>query len=208
MPDRDAVEVPEGAVELHHRAIDLRAYAVGDDLVVVGRLSDRRPWAAGTGAVATVHDLELRVRVRSADLVITAAAATMGTYPHAECPSIEGAFEDLVGLSVARGFTREVQTRFGGPRGCTHLEHLARSVGPLVIQAVTSRRARAVERGEAADLLGGATDGSSSPWALGSCHIWAEDGVAPAKLAAGWRPGVGPYPAPPLATFVPPPERR
>ncbi len=98
---------------------------------------------------------------------------------------------------MARGYTREVQSRFGGPRGCTHLEQLARSLGPVVVQAVTSRRARAVSRGEAVDLL---ADGGS-PWARDSCHIWAEGGMADQKLAAGWRPGIGPYPAPALVTF-------
>jgi len=202
------VAVPDGAPALHHRTIDHRAWEVDGDLVVVSRLADRRPWAEGSSAVTTVHDLELRVRVRTSDMVIVAAWADMGTFPHAECPAIEPAFAGLVGLSVARGYTREVQTRFGGPRGCTHLEHLARSIGPVVIQAVTSRRALAVQRGESDDLLAGSSDGSNSPWALGSCHIWAEDGVAPAKLAAGWRPGVGPYPAPALATFLDPPSRR
>ena len=91
--------------------------------------------------MATVHDMELRVRVRIADLTITGATAEMHAFPHTECPTIEAAFAGLEGLSVARGYTREVQARFGGPRGCTHLEHLARSLGPVVIQAVTSRRA-------------------------------------------------------------------
>jgi hypothetical protein len=205
------IEVPAPspeAVALHHRSIDYRAYSVDDDLVVIGHLVDRRPWAQDSKAITTVHDLELRVRVRVADLVITGASAHMATFPHAECPSIEAAFAGLVGLSVSRGYTREVQARFGGPRGCTHLEHLARSLGPVVIQAVTSARAQSVDQGTASDLMGGTTDGSSSPWALGSCHIWAEDGVAPAKLAAGWRPGVGPYPAPALATFIDPPKSR
>ncbi len=191
----------DGAVPLHRRAIDYRAWAVGDDLVVAGRLTDSRPWAEDGREVATVHDLELRVRVRTEDMTITGAAAEMYTFPHTECPTIEAAFAGLVGLNVARGYTREVQTRFGGPRGCTHLEHLARSLGPVVIQAVTSRRARSVSRGESEDLLTGA-GGTGSPWARDSCHIWAEGGIADQKLAAGWRPGTGPYPSPALVTFL------
>ena len=191
----------DGAVPLHRRAIDYRAYVDADDLLVVGRLTDSRPWAEDGSAVATVHDMELRVRVRTSDLTITGATAVMHTFPHTECPTIEAAFDSLVGLSVARGYTREVQTRFGGPRGCTHLEHLARSLGPVVIQSVTSRRALAVSRDESEDLLagGGAT---GSPWARDSCHIWAEGGIADQKLAAGWRPGVGGYPSPALVTFL------
>ena len=191
----------EGAVPLHHRSIDYRAWAVEDDLVVVGRLTDSRPWAEDGSAVSTVHDLELRVAVRTADLTITGATAEMHTYPHTECPMIEAAFAGLVGLNVARGYTREVQSRFGGPRGCTHLEHLARSLGPVVIQTVTSRRALSVSRGESEDLLS-AAGGTGSPWARDSCHIWAEGGIADQKLATGWRPGTGPYPSPALVTFL------
>ncbi len=62
---------------------------------------------------------------------------------------------------------------------------------------MTSRRALAVSRGEAEDLI----TGTGSPWARDSCHIWAEGGVADQKLAAGWRPGVGAYPSHPLEWF-------
>ena len=98
--------------------------------------------------MSIVHEMELQVTVRIADLTITEANAVMHTFPHAECPAIVSAFAGLAGLSITRGYTRQVQERFGGPRGCTHLEQLARSLGPLVVQAVTSRRARAVSRGE------------------------------------------------------------
>jgi hypothetical protein len=202
--DDVAIDVPppaDGSVPLHRRSIDYRAYSDGADLVVVGHLTDSRPWAEDGSAVATVHDMELRVRVRTSDLTITGATAEMFTFPHTECPTIEAAFAGLVGLNVARGYTRAVQALFGGPRGCTHLEHLARSLGPAVIQSVTSRRALSVSQGESADLLSGA-GGTGSPWARNSCHIWAEDGIADQKLAAGWRPGTGSYPSPALVTFL------
>ena len=182
---------------LHQRSIDFRAFDAGEELLVIGRLRDSRPWAEGGDSVTVVHDMELRVRVRLADLTITDSTAVMHTFPHAECPGIEEAFAGLAGLDVARGFTREVARRFGGPRGCTHLEHLARSLGPVVIQAVTSCRARAMSRHEAPDPL----SGTRGPWALDSCHVWAAGGIAEQKLAAGWRPGTGPYPAPALVTF-------
>jgi hypothetical protein len=184
-------------IPLHRRSIQYEAFDGGDTVLVVGCLRDTRPWAEDGRSAQTVHDMELRVTVRVADLTITEASAEMRTFPHVECPGITEAFAGLAGLSVARGYTREVQRRFGGPRGCTHLEQLARSLGPVVVQAVTSRRARAVVAGEAVDLM--SDDGS--PWARDSCHIWAEDGIADQKLASGWRPGIGPYPAPALVTF-------
>lgn len=189
--------VPTEPVPVHRRSVEYEAFDGGDTLLVVGTLRDTRPWAEDGRSIVTVHEMELRVTVRIADLTITEASAEMRTFPHVECPGITEAFADLAGLSVTRGYTREVQRRFGGPRGCTHLEQLARSLGPVVVQAVTSRRARAVVDGEAADLL----SGNGSPWARDSCHVWAEDGPADQKLAAGWRPGIGPYPAPAVATF-------
>lgn len=188
------------AIPLHRRTMVFEAFDQGDSIEVVGRLSDVRPWSDGSNSVATVHDMELRVRVRTEDYVIVDASAHMDTFPHIECPTIEDAFSGLVGLSVSRGYTKEVQARFGGPRGCTHLEQIARSLGPVVIQAVTSRRALAVAEGRASDIMSGGAGGS--PWARNSCHIWAEDGPAEQKLAHGWRPGTGPYPAPALVTFV------
>ncbi len=194
----DAEGPPAGGdVPVHRRSIEFSAFDGGDTFTVDGRLRDVRPWAEGTGAVHVLHDIELSVTLSVDDLVIRSARARLHTYPHAECPAIESAFAGLAGLSVARGYTRRVSTLFGGPLGCTHVEHLARALGPVAIQAVTSRRARAVFDGDAPDLI----TGTRSPWALDSCHVWAEGGAAQQKLAAGWRPGVGPYPAPALVTF-------
>ena len=109
----------------------------------------------------------------------------MHTFPHTECPGIVQAFAGLAGLSVSPGLHPAGPGAVRGAEGCTHLEQLARSLGPVVVQAVTSRRALAVSRGEAEDLLAGA----GSPWARDSCHVWAEGGIADQKLAAGWRPG-------------------
>jgi hypothetical protein len=184
-------------VPLHRRTLEYEAFDAGDSLRIVGRLQDNRPWARDGQPVALVHDIELRVTVRIADMTITESAAEMHTFPHTECPAIIPAFAGLVGLNVARGFTREVQNRFGGAKGCAHLEQLARSLGPVVVQAVTSGRALSVSRGESADPLTGET----SPWVPNTCHIWAEGGIADQKLASGWRPGTGPYPAPPLEHF-------
>jgi hypothetical protein len=181
---------------VHRRTITFEAFELADALEVVGTLRDERPWAEGTEGVALVHDLELAVTVELAGLRIRSAHATMRTFPHAECPAIAPAMAGLAGLSVGRGYTRAVQERFGGPLGCSHLEHLARALGPVVIQSATSVRARQVVEGTAPDLLG-----AGGAWMTGTCHIWAEGGVAQAKLAAGWRPGRGPYPAPEVATF-------
>jgi hypothetical protein len=186
-------------VAVHRRTIEFEAYDEGDSLSVTGRLRDERPWAAETDRVVHVHDMDLAVTVRKDDLTITAAAATMARFPHSECPSITGAFEELVGLNVSRGYTRAVQERFGGTRGCTHLEQLARTVGPVVIQAMTSARARSRDW----QNLDAAASARPTLFPRNTCHIWAEGGVAEQKLEAGWRPGErAGYPAPPVEVIL------
>jgi len=193
--DADAVS----RVPLHRRVMEFDAYDEGDSVSITGRLRDERPWASGTDKVEHVHDMDLVLTVRKEDLTITAAAATMTLFPHAECPAVTGAFGGLVGLSVIRGYTRAVQERFGGARGCTHLEQLARTVGPVAIQAVTSARARDRDW----QNLDVAPSARPALFPRNTCHVWADGGVAEQKLEAGWRPGerTG-YPAPPVAVFL------
>jgi hypothetical protein len=126
--------------------------------------------------------------------MITDALADMQTFPHAECTDIEPKFSELIGLSVARGYTSAVQERFGRERGCSHLEFLARAVGPAVVQSVTSAAAQQFERGES---YPGGERGLT--FLSNTCHVFIDDGPGSHKIAAGWRPGMFGYPAPTVA---------
>ncbi|MFC4503458.1 MULTISPECIES: DUF2889 domain-containing protein [Streptomyces] len=186
-------------VPLHRRTVTVTAYEEdGGEISVEAELSDERPWEASPGGV--VHRMALAVRVRLDDMVITAADARMREFPHTECPLIAPAFGSLVGLSVAAGYNRVVQERFRGVSGCTHLYELTRALGPATVQAAIS--AGAFRR--AADGSG-VHNPRATAGVLNSCHIWAPDGVGLRKLDAGWRPGTGPRPVPPLKTFTHPP---
>ncbi|MBW8793471.1 MAG: DUF2889 domain-containing protein [Streptomyces sp.] len=180
---------------LHRRTITVTACEEdGGEISVEAELRDERPWEEPPGGV--VHRMVLAVRVRLADMVIVAAQAGMKDFPHAECPLIAPAFDQLVGLSVAAGYNRAVQERFRGVSGCIHLYELARALGPAVVQAAIS-----------AGALRRAADGEpvhnprATAGVLNSCHIWAPDGVGLRKLDAGWRPGTGPRPVPELDAF-------
>lgn len=179
---------------VHRRAIDIEVFVRDDYLVVIGTLADVRPWASGDFGPRELHRMELAVVVRRADLMITDAVADMKTFPHAECTDIEPKFSELIGLSVARGYTSAVQDRFGRERGCSHLEFLARAIGPAVVQSVTSAAAQQFERGEA--YPGGA---SALSFLANTCHVFIEDGPGAEKIATGWRPGMFGYPAPTVA---------
>src|SRR6202035_3164118 len=122
------------------------------------------------------------------------AAADMKTFPHAECTDIESSFRDLVGLSVARGYSSAVQERFGRQRGCSHLEFLARAMGPVVVQGITSSASWEVENGGEHPMREG-----GFAFLTNTCHVWAEDGPGAQKIELGWGPGMLDRPAPRVA---------
>lgn len=174
---------------LHRRTIEVNCYDEGDYVRTVGRLRDERPWHEN---VPVLHDMELSLRVRLADMIIENADAVMHLFPHEECPFIEPKFKQLEGLSITRGFSRSLRELFTGVSGCQHLHELARVSGPAVFQATTSKRAHARTSGQppSTDQLRRVAAGMS-----GTCHVWAPDGYGEQKLALGWRPGGPTYPA-------------
>jgi hypothetical protein len=180
---------------LHRRTITMEVFRRGEYFAVVGTLHDERPWAGGDYGPRDLHFMELGLVVRLADMTIVDAAADMQTFPHAECTDIEPSFRDLIGLSVGRGYSSAVQARFGRERGCSHLEFLARAMGPVVVQGLTSSGAWQVEKGDGEHPM----RARGFTFLSNTCHLWAEDGPGPQKIAAGWRPGVTGYPAPRVA---------
>jgi hypothetical protein len=181
---------------VHRRTITMEVFLRDEHFAVVGTLRDERPWAEGGYSPRHLHAMELGIVVRRADLTIVDAEADMQTFPHAECTAIEPHFGELVGLSVGRGYTSAVQERFGRERGCSHLEFLARALGPAVIQATTSAAAwQTAQSGVYPD-----GDGSRGlSFLTNTCHVWTPDGPGAQKVALGWRPGRLGYPAPSAA---------
>ena len=179
---------------MHQRTIDMQVFEREGHLVVSASCTtSARGRPASTGPGRAPHGVGHCGA--TSDLVIVDAAAVMHTFPHAECPEIQDSFSDLVGLSISRGYTNAVQKRFGRERGCSHLEFLARSLGPVVIQALSASAARRVENGE--DPGGVQVEGGVQ-WLTNTCHLWAEGGIGQQKVAAGWRPAKETYPAPSL----------
>ncbi len=227
--------MPAAVPPVHRRTIEIEVHQADDLLIAQARLRDTRPWHPDPARVL-LHDMQLALHVRTADLTIVAVESGMNAFPHTECPLIRPSFDRLVGLSVRRGFTRALRETVSGVHGCSHLHELARAAGPAIIQATLSAadaRRRGLTPGaeppdapasadaqttdaqttgtQTADAQTGDRAGGSGPVVsgrqaaalTGTCHIWAPDGIATRKLAAGWRPGFDPYPAPPLTAYEP-----
>ena len=120
----------------------------GEHFVVIGTLHDVAALGRRHARARDLHRMELAIVVRQADMTIIDAAADMQTLPARRVHGYRAELRELIGLSVARGYTTAVQERFGRERGCSHLEFLARAIGPAVVQATTSAAAQQFEQGD------------------------------------------------------------
>jgi hypothetical protein len=163
------------------RTIRVSATRVGEDeLDVVGHLLDERPGGTGVdwlhdGHGSVIHDMTLTIRVRHPDLVITRVGGTMTEHPYALCPDALPPLQRLVGLCIARGFTRAVNERLGRQYGCSHLTALVHAMAPVVRQA----------SGVAFRDLAVAPRHDTEQWFVNTCQAWKEDGPLHRRLVAG-----------------------
>jgi hypothetical protein len=179
----------------HRRTITIDCVERDETMVVTGVLVDERPWADDED-VRTLHRMELTFTVDQSTMEITDAQAAMGAHPHEECPTITPAFRSLIGLSVNRGFNRAVQERVGRQRGCSHLEFLARAMGPATVQSVASAARRRGQR-----FVSEGESRTSSAWLVNTCHLFGAGGIGLEKMRRGWQPGQNRYPTPSLVTL-------
>src|SRR5262245_22155574 len=119
--------------------------------------------------------MTLTIRVRHPDLVITSVGGTMTEHPYTLCPDALPPLQRLVGLSIARGFTRAVSERLGRQHGCSHLTALVHAMAPVVRQA----------SGVAFRDLAVAPGGDAERWFVNTCQAWKEDGPLHRRLVAG-----------------------
>lgn len=134
---------PAARREVHHRIIDMKAYARDDGLFdVEARLVDRKPFdyvrpssPLPVPAGQALHDLWVRLTL-DADCVVRGIAAASDVTPWALCREAEGTLQVLVGERVARGWSAKVKERLRGAAGCTHLMEMLVTMGTTALQGV------------------------------------------------------------------------
>jgi hypothetical protein len=184
-PDPDGVEV------LHDREYRVRAYRAADDrLLIRGAVRDQKPpgmYLEDDPDPLTIHHMQVELDVAFPTLEITRAEATLEIHPNEACPRIEDHYHELVGLSIARGFTNRVRELFGGPRGCTHTTALIQAMAPVAVQCFWSMRASTRRRGVDVPFQPPDEEHREVAWRLnvGSCHVWAADGEHVENLRNG-----------------------
>ena len=185
---------PEGLQILHDREYRVRAYRLADDRILIeGAVRDEKPpglYLRADPEPMTIHHMHVGIEISFPGLEILDVRVEFEMHPRDECPTIVEHYQNLVGLSIGRGFTHRVRELFGGPRGCTHTTALLQAMAPVAMQCFYSMRAaKARLDGEPEPMLDRRRHGSDEMWRLniGTCHVWAPDGDAVAARLTGSR---------------------
>ena len=183
---------PEG-VELHHRSYEIRAYRIKPgELLLRGKVTDQKPpgvYFENDLEPLEIHHMIIDVSVSFPDLIITDVIVVMETHPHKGCIKIVDHYKKLVGLSIARGFTKKVRELFGGPRGCSHTTALLNAMAPVAIQSVWSMRSVSATEQRVDPPISDreSIEQIKTRMAFNSntCHIWADPGPMYDQIEAG-----------------------
>jgi hypothetical protein len=129
--------------EIHHRVIDMRAYARDDGLYdVEAHLIDTKPFQfERVGSIAPVppgqalHDLRIRLTVDSG-YVVRAIEASSDVTPYGICKEAEATLSVLVGEKIARGWSAKVKELLRGAASCTHLMEMLIPLATTALQGI------------------------------------------------------------------------
>ena len=191
----DIVPHPEGVDpdvdQIHERAYVVRAYRKDASTIWLrGAVRDQKPprmYIPDDDEPLTMHHMIVDLHVTMPMLEIVYAKAVMEMHPSAQCPRIEDHYKNLVGLSIARGFTHKVRELFGGPRGCTHTTALLQAMAPVAVQSTWSMGVLAMR--ESGGKNPAMSDEDMRAFAmrsnLNTCHVWDEHGEHVAAVQDG-----------------------
>lgn len=153
-----------------------------------GRLVDTKPLGLclADGTPLTIHDMAIDLFVDPSTFEIVSVDAGMDVRPYDICTNILAAYEQLVGLSVARGYSRKVKELFGGPLGCSHMGALLIAMGPVAIQASWSFLKLHSPTDELIDEdLAPEEQERRLNMNADTCHVWRSDGVHLQEIRSG-----------------------
>lgn len=176
---------------IHHRKYEVRAFRMSQSRFMLrGALVDEKPaglYVANDPDPLRMHHMVVELEVSFPEFLIEKASVKYHNYPHTGCDGIVDHYQKLVGLSVMRGFTKQVKDLFGGPRGCTHVSALINAMAPVVIQTAWAMRMVAV-RDNPSLVAEGLTVEQRLEALRGNvdtCHMWANDGELMDQVRAG-----------------------
>jgi hypothetical protein len=129
---------------IHNRSLSIRCFVdTQNRIMAVGVLQDDKgiPVISYAGKTVdpggAVHRLRITLIV-SSHLVIEDVKVDMLEVPGDFCHGVENTYQSLVGIEIAKGFSRAVRERLDRSAGCTHVTTLLLQMAPAVMQTVYS----------------------------------------------------------------------
>jgi len=185
---------------IHHRSYDVQVFRVDEGhMRIRGRITDTKPdglWFLDGDEPMVGHDMVVDVVVAFPSMEIVDARVVMDTMPNMVCRDGLPVYDQLVGVSIARGYTHKVRELFGGPRACTHITALLLAMGPAATQSffgmqhrndtANGSRVEITPRSEA-ELAEDRSQQHRDHFARNrnTCHVWADDGVMKRRIDNG-----------------------
>lgn len=157
---------------------------------VRGTLTDTKPLGLGLadGEPLTIHQMTIDLYVTIPGFEIVAVESSMSVHPYDLCTRVLPDYQQLVGLSISRGYSRKVRELFGGPNGCSHLGALLQALGPVAVQASWSMINLHSDPRDRAGQADPEERDRRLRMNTNTCHVWAEDGEHLAAAADGGTP--------------------
>lgn len=140
-------EREDGLWDIDAHLIDTKDYDIDPE-------EGGRPVSAGD----PIHSMFVRLTIDTG-MVVRGIEVSMDHTPYTQCPSVEAAFQTIVGETIGKGWKQMVRSRLGGVNGCTHIVEL---LGPIATTAYQS--------------LYKVLHESTGAVPLNGCHAWADDG--------------------------------
>lgn len=134
---------PRARREIHHRIIDMKAYAREDGLFdAEAHLVDTKPFdflrpssPVPAPAGKALHDLWVRITV-DGDFTVRAIEAASDVTPWGICKEAEATLSVLVGEKLARGWSSKVKEKLRGAASCTHLMEMLIPLATTALQGI------------------------------------------------------------------------
>jgi len=176
-------------ISIHHRSYETEAFDEGNGTMrLVGRLVDTKPQGLGMadGEPLVIHDMIVEMIVAGDTFEILDITTTMQVRPYGQCTQVLDSYQQLVGVSIARGYSRKVKELFGGPMGCSHIGALLIALAPVAVQASWGL---ARLHDDPAVWSGAERDEADAERRTrlntNTCHVWSADGEQIARLNRG-----------------------
>ena len=184
MPLESSTELPPipSYPLIHNRNYDVNSYQVDDNTMLVrGTVHDQKPaglYVSGDPEPLSIHLMTVDLTIEFPTLKIINVETSMDVTPHLHCTDITEDYKKLIGISIARGFSRQVKNLFGGPQGCTHIGALLQAMAPVVVQSMWSMRKAGTGESPLRDSEATSREERKASMAfnLNSCHVWDEEG--------------------------------